>query len=400
MSVEEIDILAVRQYFPSVVNPTSSYWVYEQLKEIQKKGLKTLVISPTPYIPSFIKKNTLKKYPSPDNTIKYYEGIKVIRPGYFRIPKSYFYKISNHFLEKSILQIGKKVNCKVIHAHFGNDGIASILLKKYLGLPLIVSFYGYDISDNLEVFKPYYNKLQKSGDLFLALSADMKNDLIDIGFPEERIIIHRLGIQFKELNSFQFKKKRNNNFTFVSVARFSERKGLHYVILAFQKILAQYPNSRLRLIGDGSYKSELLKLILNMKLTDKIKIINNFESTDPRKTVLTEIANSDVFILTSFTTKDGSKEGTPVVLMEAQALGKPCISTYHAGIPDIVLDNKTGLLCVEKNIDEIRVAMLKMIENKKMVLDYGNAGREHVKNEFNNELQIEKLYNIYKPLLK
>jgi len=394
------DILTIRQYFPSEVNPTSSYWVMEQIKGIEKYGLTSIVVSPTPKLPNFIRKKLSKKYTKPSNSFKKFMGIHIIRPGYFRIPKYKFYSLTNLLLQRSILKGSKNLNPKLIHAHFGNDGVAAIPLKKKLSIPLIISFYGYDLSDQLPILLPYYKKLIKEGDLFLALSVDMQNDLLKIGFPENKIKIHHLGIQIDDLVKKSKKGKKQNEFTFLIVARFSERKGIHDSIIAFSKVILQYPTIKLRIVGDGEYRFKLVKLVLDLKLTESITFINNFNLPNPRETVLEEMANCDVFMLTSYLTPNGSKEGTPVVLMEAQAIGKPCIGTFHAGIPEVIINNETGILCKERDIGEITQAMITLLENKVLYKKYSINALEHIQKSFNNKIQMKKLYEIYRSFLE
>ncbi len=106
----------------------------------------------------------------------------------------------------------------------------------------------------------------------------------------------------------------------------------------------------------------------------------------------------DIFLLTSFKTSNQDKEGTPVVIMEAQACGKPCIATNHAGIPEQVLDGKNGILVEEKNIYQIKEAMDLLADNHKMRIRMGKNARNHVINNFNSKKQIIKLNHIYNKL--
>lgn len=391
------DVLTIRQYFPSEQNPTSSYWVFEQVKGIEKYGLTSVVVSPTPILPDIIRKRLSKKYLKPSIKLNKYRGIKVIRPGYFRIPNYRLYWFTNFLLGRTIVNAVKNLRPKLIHAHFGNDGIAAIPLKRKLRIPLVTSFYGYDLIDKL---KPYYKFLKNEGDLFLALSKDMKKDLIKIGFPESKIVVHHLGVKCKELEAVKKGTcNSRNDFIFLTVARFSERKGIHDTIKAFYYVVAKYPDVKLRIVGDGPYKSELVKLVDRLQLNKSITFIDNFKTPDPRKTVLEEMANCDVFILTSYLTSNGSKEGTPIVLMEAQALGKPCISTFHAGIPEVVIHKKTGILVKERDVPAISNTMITFIKNSAIVNDFGNNAKLHVYNKFNNEIQIKRLSELYFSLL-
>lgn len=394
--MKDYDILSIREYFPSLENPSVSSWVYNQAIEIQKFGINPLVISPTPEIPNWLNKLVKTKHAwkiKPSNNIQKYLGVDVIRPPYFKLPNRYFLDYNIKQISNCVFKTANCFDTKLIHAHFGHTGVAALNLKKTKKIPLITSFYGYDLgSDKLKLLK-YYKNLLKEGDLFLALSEDMKKDLIDIGFPEKKIIIHHLGINIEKFAPVNNILKENKKFIFTIVSSLEERKGIHYAIEAFKKLKNQNNifNCELRIIGDGPYKNYLTKIA-----DDKdIIFINNFIAKNPRELVLCEMQKCDVFILTSITLPNLEKEGTPVVLMEAQACGKPCISTYHAGIPELVINNKTGILVNERDINSITEAMLNLyIDNHKRI-QFGINARQHIIESYSNDNQIPKLYHIY-----
>lgn len=389
------DIIHIRDYYPSKENPASSPWVYDIVSGIQQKGLSSLVVSPTPYIPGFIRKHDkYYLYSKSSNRIENYKGTDVIRPLYFKIPKNHLLAFNFYSLSKSIASaIPKDINPKIIHAHFGQNGVAAVNLKLKYGVPLITSFYGYDSGRLGQKFKPFYNKLALYGDIFLALSEDMKSDLIKLGFPKDKIVVHHLGIDLEVFKNTKKKKKKNEHFIFLIVARFDKSKGIQNVISAFSDIYNK--NMFLRIVGDGSYKENLTGLVSNLRISKNVKFINNFAASNPRGVILEEMQNCDVALLTSFALKNKVKEGTPVVLMEAQACGKPCIATFHAGIPEVVKDNITGYLVKERDIKVIGKYMKLFYDNSDLVRKMGRNAKQHLVKNFNQNVQMKKLYSIY-----
>lgn len=391
-------ILHIREYFPSELNPSASSWVLGQTQDIQGFGFDPIVISPTPNVPKFLKKLFVHKHnwkQFPDSQIKEYLGVKVIRPGYSKLPNKYFLQHNLFSMEKSITKAAEKLNFSLIHAHFGHAGVAALRLKKKTQKPLITSFYGFDLGSDLRKLSKGYKELARQGDLFLALSQDMKSDLINAGFPKKKIKVHHLGI---DVDHFMPKPdyiySQQNETVILIVATFAERKGIHYAIQGFKKAKKENPelNIKLRIVGDGYYKSSIEALI---GVDKDICIINNFSAKNPREMVLKEMQNCDIFVLTSQTMPDGDKEGTPVVLMEAQACAKPCISTWHAGIPEVVIDKSTGLLVEEKNVSEISDTIKLMATDNQLRKKMGEAARKHVKENFNQKTQILRLSEIY-----
>ena len=386
----------IRDYYPSEENPASSPWVYDQVKALQQFNINSLVISPTPFLPNFLRsKNNYYLYPKADETIKNYEGTDVVRPKFFKIPKNKLLSLNFKNLSKSILRAATKAESfSLIHAHFGQNGIATLKLKEKYNVPLITSFYGYDSGRLGHLYAPFYKKLARQGELFLALSEDMKSDLLNLGFPSDKIKIHHLGINLNQFNPFTSNTK--DHFVFLVVARLDESKGVHDVIKAFGMI--HNPDMQLRIVGDGVHKNALFDLVSELKINNNVEFINNFKMTNPRQTVLKEMQNCDVALLTSYIAENGAKEGTPVVLMEAQSCSKPCIATYHAGIPEVVIDNQTGYLVKERDVDSIAEKMNLFYENRNLVNEMGANARNHIANNFNQKVQINKLYSIYKNL--
>ena len=392
--MEETNILLVRDYYPSESTPSDAPQIHYQAVGAKKRGVNTFVISPTPYVPFFHRKKIYIVESHLD--VRYYDEIPIIRPQFFKIPNHFLYRISFRNLSRAVEKSGTKINFDIIHAHFGQNGAASLQLKKKTGAPLITTFYGFDSGImGKRLFGRYYKDLANLGDLFLVLSKDMKKDLIAMGFPENKIQIHRIGVN---LNQWKPSEEKNNNFMFLNVSRFNEKKGVHHTIEAFSQVYKKRKDIDLVILGDGPYKNKLERMISDLDLKSRIKIINNFASSNPREMVKEYMSKCDAFVLNSFTSSTGQKEGTPAVLMEAHASSKPCISTKHAGISDVVLDGETGFLVNEKDIDATASKMLDFVKDRDMCYQMGIKGRRHMEKEFDNSKLNDKLVDIYKKL--
>ena len=396
------NILAIRDYYPSYQNPTNSTWVFHQVKDLQERGFIPLVLAPLPYIPLRRLWNLNSKYEKPCKDIDNYENTAVIRPGYIKIPHNKLTWFTLKQLEKVIFKYGNIKSLELIHAHFGQNGIAAIKLKKELKIPLITSFYGYDTGGLAKHFLPYYKSLIREGDLFLVLSEDMKKDLINLGFPPEKTLIHHLGVDTNEFSMTE-PSKEDNFFRLLTIARFSERKGIHIVLKAIKILFDIQPSMKkiikYIIVGGGIYEENLKHIINDYNLNDNVEIIHNLGLQNGREIVKEQLKIADVFILCSYVTSNGDKEGTPVVLMEAQSCGIPCIATKHAGIPEIVIDGETGILVREKCPEDISQAIIFLYTHKEIMESMKIQARQHIIENFNQSVQMDKLCFEYNKLI-
>lgn len=286
----------------------------------------------------------------------------------------------------------KEQNARLIHVHFGHSGKYFLKLKDRLKIPLITTFYGVDIG------KPpkFYSGLFKNGDLFIALSNDMKKKLSESGCTDEKIKVWHLGIDTDKIK--YRRKERGGKFLFLTVARFVEKKGIEYGIKAFAKVAKQYPESELRIVGDGPLYSKFIRIARELGIAEKVIFINNFVSKNPRKTVMDEFDRADAFLLPSISIP-GDYGGTPIVLLESQAYGIPTITTDDCGGQEEVLDGKTGFIVPQRDIGGLAQRMIDLIKDPELCAVLGRNGRRHIENEFDQKIQMIKLEKIYTDML-
>jgi glycosyltransferase involved in cell wall biosynthesis len=142
-------------------------------------------------------------------------------------------------------------------------------------------------------------------------------------------------------------------------------------------------DSRLVIVGNGPLMLDLKKQAVRLG-------INQFVVwTGFREDIPEVIAAFDCFILTS------SYEGFGLVLLEAMASKKPIIATSVSAIPEIVVNNETGLLCERANSDQISDALLKM-EDHNFRVYCGVNGYERATNLFSPVVMVEKIDSLYK----
>jgi len=299
---------------------------------------------------------------------------------------------------KFFTQIISNNDVKLIHAHFGPSGIEILPITRDLNIPLVVSFHGYDGSILLN-YEDYRQNLKKVFEYshVIVPSDYMLNELnekvgkifnysvVNYGIPlDDFIYIQRVPVKRKV--------DRDEEITFLQVSNFVEKKGHFYTVSAFKDLLKFYPNVKLVLAGDGYLKGEIKELVNKMSLNNKVF----FPGAINHKQVNDFMKKADVFLHHSVTSSEGDKEGIPNVIMEAMATGLPCISTIHAGIPELIEDGINGLLVEEKDINSYVGKMKELMEKEN---DFSIRARKTIENDFNLDIQLDKLKTIYSELI-
>jgi glycosyltransferase involved in cell wall biosynthesis/SAM-dependent methyltransferase len=278
-----------------------------------------------------------------------------------------------------------------VQIHFGpNFDKFAPLFAARPDLFTVVSFHGYDGSATLRIKgADVYAALFARADRITTPSAFMKEALIRHGCPPEKLVVHHYG---KDVAAFAPTPRPGGRrpTRLLTVARFVEKKGLEYALAAFAKARAGL-DVEYRIVGYGPLAPALEALARELGAADKVRFLGQLTNDAVRQ----EMAQADVFALTSVTASNGDQEGVPVSLIEAQALGLPVISSRHAGIPELVVHGETGFLAAERDVDEIAGYMRALFKNPAIRATFAANARERVLREFD----LDKLNDALADLL-
>ncbi|MGB3193589.1 MAG: glycosyltransferase [Limnoraphis sp.] len=286
----------------------------------------------------------------------------------------------------------------IIHCHFGQFGKRGVALRQIGAIQgkLITSFHGGDINSSAWYSSEgTYQQLFHLGDQFTVNSNFTADRVIALGCPPEKIVKLPMGLN---LSLYQFKARylqANEPVEILTVARLVEKKGIEYSIRAVAQVLKQYPNLIYRIVGDGVLRESLEQLIQELDVSKNVKILGWMTQEEVRQLY----TDSHIFILSSVTARDGDKEGQGLVLQEAQAMGLPVLSTIHNGIPDGVLDGKSGFLVPEKDVDALAEKLTDLIRNPEQWLEMGRVGRAFIEENYDINKLNDQLVNIYSKLI-
>ncbi len=300
--------------------------------------------------------------------------------------------------KKFFTDILKNQKAKLVHAHFGPSGIEILSTVKQAKIPLVVTFHGYDASALLQ-FESYRTKLKKLSEYarIIAVSDLMKEELVSAGVPASKIKVVRIGIpvrffDFIDRKPVSEKIKNGEVIKFLQVSNLIEKKGHIYTITAFSNFSKEYPNSVLTIAGEGPLREELETRSRELNILDKVE----FKGRVDQNTVKNLMNESDVFLHHSVIARNGDKEGIPNVIMEAMATGLPVISTYHAGIPELITHQSDGYLVNEKDINAYTNTLISL---RDMPARIGQNARKKILEKYNLDVETMKLFYIYNEMI-
>jgi colanic acid/amylovoran biosynthesis glycosyltransferase len=274
----------------------------------------------------------------------------------------------------------------ILHFHFGTRAKEFIHFQKFTDAKIVTSFYGYDASQApKESGFDGYNSVFTDSDTVTALSQDMTSKLEKLGCGSEKIREAPLCI---DTSKFEPRETENEVPKILTVARFTEKKGIKYAVKALSQIEQDF---EYHLVGDGELREKIEKQVEENGLEDQVF----FHGWMTNEEVKEKMQESDIFLLPSVTASNGDEEGTPTVLLEAQATGLPVVSTWHAGIPEIVEDRETALLSEEKDFEKLSENLMRLIDDVELRKEYGKAGRDYIEQDHSIEEISQKLEDIY-----
>jgi colanic acid/amylovoran biosynthesis glycosyltransferase len=260
----------------------------------------------------------------------------------------------------------------VVHAHFGGDGWLIGRSAARLGVPLVITLHGVDVTQQprrggLRGARHRRNLRTAFGRAaaVLAVSEFIRWQAILLGADPATTRVHHTGVPLPPALP-----ERPKTWDVVFVGRFVEKKGIDDLVAA----LAMLPGLRPRalFIGDGPMESAMRERAAAAGLDA------TFLGAQPSKTAA-----------------NGDSEGLPTTILEAASLGLPTISTFHSGIPEAVLHGETGLLCAEGDRAAIARHIEQLLNDDALRARLGRQARQHVVAHFDLRKQTRLLEDLY-----
>lgn len=343
-------MLIVPSWYPTEERPNSGIFFKEQAIALQEQGLEVIVAYPEIHSIKEIKKQKFKRgfyYNIEDGLetyrIKEYNFLPKIRRGSSII---YYLKLKNIFAR--LIKEGKRPD--IIHAHsvlWG--GWAAAKISKQHDIPLIITEHSSAFVRGLikEYQKPFIREAFDQANKVIVVGPSLEKELEKYTEKEKIILIPNI------VNTSLFKPNDNiqksNKFRFFSLAFLTYNKGFDVLLKAFAKAFKGNEEVELVIGGDGEERGNLEKLAVDLEIEKQVTFLGELS----REQAAMEMQKCDVFVLAS------RFETFGVVFIEALACGKPIIATKCGG-PEMIVNEKNGLLVANQNIEELSNALLKI----------------------------------------
>jgi colanic acid/amylovoran biosynthesis glycosyltransferase len=303
---------------------------------------------------------------------------------------------------------------QLIHAYSGPVAWRMLALRRRLGVPLVVSFLGDEVAPSLSPWWSWWirtpgqapdwparlRELFGEADLLLAEGPFLRDRLIELGCPPEKVEVQRIAIPVADM-PFRARATHPGRPVVMFAGRFCEQKGLLQALEAVRDLRRAGRDLEFRMIGDdtltdGGYAARVNAYIRHQGLEDTVTRLG-FLNHDR---YIEEMQRADVFLHPSVVDSEGAGEGgAPTTILEAQALGMPVVSTTHCDIPNVTVPGESAVLVPERDVEALATALGGILDDPGRWEAMGRAGRTHVEANHDIVTEAERLEDRYVALL-
>ena len=265
----------------------------------------------------------------------------------------------------------------VFWVEFGTTAVVAKDLLKEQNKPFFIAVHGYDITTEFKdeeyqaQFIDLANHHQCQG--IVCASHYTRRLCILAGVQAEKCKVVRLALDGERIKR-DVNIKKTQQPSFVHFGRLTEKKHPIATFEAFRQVAQSLPNASLTFIGEGPLRSELERRIAESGLGEQVQCSGVMEQAK----ALAEVQRHWVFVQHSVTSKSGDQEGFALSPAEAALMEMPVVSTMHNGIPEHVIDGKTGYLVNEFDYETMADRMIELASNSDLRTEMGDAGRANV----------------------
>lgn len=299
----------------------------------------------------------------------------------------------------AVRRLLKQLQPDIVNAHYASGyGTTARLVNVR---PFVLSVWGSDVYDfpyKTPVHKWMVRKNIMAADAIASTSHCMAEQTRDIAPAVVNVHITPFGVDMNTYTHIEALKPNNDKLVIGTVKTMADAYGIDTLIEAFalldKKLMSILPELakklQLRLVGGGPQAEELKKLANKLGVTEK----TNFIGRVPHQEVPNELVKLDIYVALS------RRESFGVAIIEAGAARRPVVVSDAGGLPEVTLDNKTGLVVPRENPQAAADAIEQLVLNPELRLQVGEAGKQHVNENYSWDACIKIMEQVFEQTIK
>ncbi len=299
----------------------------------------------------------------------------------------------------------------VVVAHDWLSAMGGIAIKRELDLPLVFHVHstekGRTLGNGSEVVSNIEFRAAQTADMIITVSYAMKDELIGLGFPAEKIKVVYNGVDPQKYSPDQVSKEKvseirnkygikDDENMILFLGRLVWIKGADKLIAGMPHVLQKIPNAKLLIVGVGDMREYLERMVQNLNLQDRVKFCFDFISEEER---IAHYAACDVAVFPS------SYEPFGIVALEAMSMSKPVVvgASGVSGMREIVIpagQDHCGFHVNPNDPVDIAWGIISSLQDPQRKLQLGQNGRKRILQEFTWDEIAKKTLKLYDELLE
>jgi colanic acid/amylovoran biosynthesis glycosyltransferase len=282
----------------------------------------------------------------------------------------------------------------VVHCHHGPVGLVAARLRR-LGVlrgPLIASFHGFDANVVPGILgRGVYRPLFRAADLLTVNSEFLRARLLALGAPARRLVRLPVGVDVRKFRPAADgggadREANCNEVRLLSVARLVEEKGIEFALRAVAELAPRFPGLRYQVVGDGPLRPALERLCLELGIRERVELLG----AQSHQRVRELYARAHLFALPAVTAANGARES-----QGAPACALPVVASAVGGIPESLVDGRTGFLVPERDVAALADRVARLVEHPELRAAMGRAGRAFATANFDRNALADHLVSLY-----
>jgi len=398
-----VRILYIVTAYPRAPGDVITPWLVGTILRLRQRGIEVEVLAPSyrglgDQLIEGIRVHRFRYAPAAMETLTHDQTA----PDRIRSRPWYLLLVPGYLLAGSVAaaRLARRGGFDVVHAFWPlPHGLFGVAARIAAGTPLVSTFFGVELTwlrSQLAFLSPLVRFLIRRSDAVTVISSHTAEEVLRLA-PEVVVRIIPFGAAAEPVvGEAHLRRDRGPAapFRLLFIGRLVERKGVEILLKAIV-LLRREADVRLSIVGGGPLRSALEELAGELGLGDVVR----FAGVVPDGELAEEIRGCDALVLPAIRDSKGDVEGLGVVLIEALLHLRPVVASRSGGIPDIVIDDSTGLLVPPGDVEALAGAVLRLIREPGLGPRLALEGAKFVSERFSWGLIIDRLGSLYEGLV-